>query len=163
MRDPVTRNQIRLIGGTGVAVLLLVAPQLMGQAVSSGAALNRPINARQALRQKLNRIVIPKISFDNVALPEVVKAIQSEIARTEPGGKGINFQLNPFLADVPSPTFVSSPDGTSVIPSSSPPVSEPTDFDTIFVKVSPPLHDLTLAQVLDVVMKSASTPVRFTL
>jgi hypothetical protein len=115
----------------------------------------------------LDKIVIPVVAFDDLPLPEVIKFIQREIVKSDPGGKPLNFMLNSYLVESsPAPAPVVTPDPSltpAVLSPAIAPANTPIDLDTVLIRVTPTLHDLTVTQVLDVVMKSASSPIRFTI
>jgi len=59
---------------------------------SSGVSLDEL--PEHKLKSKLHTIVIPKIDFEDITVPEAVKWLREECKRRDPGGVGINIQLN---------------------------------------------------------------------
>src|SRR5204863_8899064 len=51
---------------------------------------------RQAIQNKLDRIVLDEAFFDGVALPQVLNSLSEEAARRDPDKEGINFLINPM-------------------------------------------------------------------
>lgn len=46
------------------------------------------------LKSKLHTIVIPKIDFEDITIPEAVEWLREECRRRDPEGIGINIKLN---------------------------------------------------------------------
>ena len=53
----------------------------------------RKITAQDAIRQKLNNIIIPKITFDEVTVPTAIKYLKETSKQLDPEGNGINIFL----------------------------------------------------------------------
>jgi beta-lactamase regulating signal transducer with metallopeptidase domain len=105
---------------------------------------------RQKLKAKLDRILLKEVVFDGLPLSEVVKFLSDEARRLDPDRKGINLIINSQL-----PTLDAA--GSPVTP------TPKVDLENVIVKISLPLRDLTLGEVIDAVAKNCAHPVRTSL
>lgn len=137
----------------------------------------------QALRAKLEQIVVPEVSFDGLTLNEVIKIISSDAKRFDREKRGVNILLTSFYPDAPPgpgpiplvldaagnpiPAF-----GPIVLDAKGKPVPLPAagvvsgprrDLDTVIVSLIPPVKNVTLAQVLEIVTKTADKPIQYKL
>ena len=124
----------------------------------------------QRINQKLDTIIFPEITYDGLPLPEVVKLLDGDTKKYDPEKKGLNFMINNVATDylslnVPGP---GGPGGAAAAAAPAAPVLDPMgnpiaetttgskpDLDTVLIKVTTVLKDLTLRQVLDVICKTA--------
>src|SRR5262249_14432191 len=122
---------------------------------------------RQAIQDKLNKIIINDVFFDNLRLEDVIKTLDDEAKKRDPEKKGINFLLNanvdPPPAVAPTPVPVDNAGGGVPGAVPTPPVTLPSDQDTenigdIQVKINPAMHDLRLADVLEIITRVAKVP-----
>ena len=120
---------------------------------------------RQIIVSKLDKIRIDhfpvnKAPLVNIPLSEVVKMIDDLARRRDPTGQGINFIVAPF-AD-PATTTAAGPTGTD--PATGLPISaqgaETVDVNTIGITISLVLHDLRLADLLEIIVKAADKPIK---
>jgi type II secretory pathway component GspD/PulD (secretin)/tetratricopeptide (TPR) repeat protein len=71
----------------------------------------RKITAQDAIRQKLNNIIIPKITFDEVTVPTAIKYLKETSKQLDPEGSGINIFLRLTVGlDVAAASEVSAAD-----------------------------------------------------
>ncbi|MDB6059543.1 MAG: Type and secretion system protein [Verrucomicrobiales bacterium] len=118
---------------------------------------------RQNIFSKLEQIHLNEVSYD-LPLSEVLKTLRDESRKRDPDQKGINFLINPHSdAGIGA---VSGPDPNAP-PGTTPtaPVAAPTtvDLSQVTIKISPPLNDVTLSDVLDAITKVADVPIKFTI
>jgi hypothetical protein len=90
---------------------------------------------RSAITTKLGTIRFDSVNYENMPLSEVVKILKAETIKRDPEKKGINFMLNPNPG--------------------------PVDFDSINIRIEPPVADLRLVDVLDAIVKVADQPIRY--
>jgi type II secretory pathway component GspD/PulD (secretin)/tetratricopeptide (TPR) repeat protein len=111
---------------------------------------------RQYILSKLNSIILNEVSFD-LTLKDVLVKLRTESQKRDPDGVGINFMINP---NVEGPTPFST-DTTGAVPPAG--GAQQKDIGAeVNIKISPPLSNLRLADVLDAVQKVADSPIRFT-
>jgi hypothetical protein len=105
---------------------------------------------RQAIMFKLDRIRLDEIGWDGLPLGEVIKSLSEQSKRRDPEKRGINFILNPNIDQGAAPAAtatVTDPNTGLPIPAAAP--QEAIDMSAISIKISPPLVDVRLADVLD--------------
>lgn len=94
--------------------------------------------ARLKIMTALKSIRIPEAGYDGVPLTEVLKHLADESIKRAPDKVGLNFMINPQSDAIP-----------------------PIDISSVTVKITPPLRDLRLVDVLDAVISSASQPLHY--
>jgi hypothetical protein len=116
---------------------------------------------RRRILNKLEAIRLNHVAFDNLPLSEVVNYLQNEAKKRDPEGKGINFILNPNadLAGAAGPPAIDPATGLQV-PSQQ---IEPADINGVAIRISPPLEDVRMIDVLDAITKVADKRIRFTI
>jgi hypothetical protein len=117
---------------------------------------------RQVISNKLERIRLGNVTYDGLPLSEVVLQLREEARKRDPENKGINFLMNQNLdpGEVTSaPAVVLGPNG---LPMAAPP-TEQVDLGSILIKISPPLNDVRLVDVLDAVVKVAERPIKYSI
>ena len=111
------------------------------------------------LEAKLREIVMDEVKFDGLPLSEVMNFLSDESRKRDPEKKGINFLLNPNPPpDQASPN--SQVDPATGLPIASP--IETVDISSINVKFNLPLRHVTMADVLNAIVKVADRPVTYT-
>jgi tetratricopeptide (TPR) repeat protein len=112
---------------------------------------------RQAILSKLNNIMLDNVSFD-LPLKDVLLKLRTESQKRDPDGIGIKFMINQNV-EGPEP-FSTGTTGTV----EAAPKAEQRDIGTdVRIKISSPLHNLRLADVLDAITKVADSPIRYTI
>ena len=99
---------------------------------------------RQKIKAKLEQIRIKEVFYNNLPLSEVIKLLRDESRKEDPDKVGINFFINPSAAALD-------------------PKSSSTNLNTVTIKVNPSLVDLRLADVLDLIVKVADHPIKYTI
>jgi hypothetical protein len=84
--DPILMQRYGLLR-PGMAVLT----NLMTSPASSG----RAAKGRQAVRAKLEEIIIEEVFYQGLPLSEVVKDLKAQAVQRDPKKRGINFLINP--------------------------------------------------------------------
>jgi hypothetical protein len=117
---------------------------------------------RQVISNKLELIRLDNVKYDGLPLSEVVLQLRDEAKKRDPENKGINFLMNQNLDPgeaTPAPAVVLGPNGQPV-PA---PPTEQVDLSAISIKISPPLNDVRLVDVLDAVVKVADRPIKYSI
>ncbi len=112
---------------------------------------------RQNIRSKLDRIIIDKTSYDGLPLSEVLVGLSQKALARDPDKTGIN-----FMFDHTTP----SAGGGAIDPATGlplPAAPESQDVSAVTIRIKPELHNLRLADVLDTIVKSAATPIRYSI
>jgi hypothetical protein len=122
---------------------------------TNGPGTFRPTSTRrQAIYNKLDKIVLDDISFENQPLSEVVLKLNEESKKHDPGGAGV-----PFIFPPPTPGALGFDMyvGNVLIPGG----SSPSGVGTIPIRISPALHSARLADVLAAIVKGADKPISY--
>ncbi|PYK02778.1 MAG: hypothetical protein DME23_00985, partial [Verrucomicrobia bacterium] len=114
---------------------------------------------RQAIRNKLHRIVLNEALFDGVPLPQVLQFLSQEASRRDPDKEGINFLINPNVVASAARTTT---DPTTGQPITLPP-PEPLDMNSVIVRINPPLKNVRLADLLEAITRVANKPIRYSI
>lgn len=122
---------------------------------------------RQAIISKLDRIRIETVGpWDNLPLSEIIRILSEEARKRDPEKKGINFIINPH-AEAPSVPVAAAQaiDPTTGLPVTTlpTPTEETVDVGSINIRINPPLNDLRLAEVLEVIVKVAEKPIKYSI
>jgi hypothetical protein len=109
-------------------------------------------NARQKIYQKLNTIRLDPVMFASVPLTQALETIRKDAKSRDPDKKGVNIIIS-TEADPSAPA---------------PPAIDPAaraewDISATTVKIDPELNDLTLGQVLDIIVKVADRPIKYSI
>jgi beta-lactamase regulating signal transducer with metallopeptidase domain len=110
------------------------------------------------LEAKLREIVLDEVKIDGLPLSEVLNFLSDESLKRDPEKKGINFLLNPN-----PPQTQPSPAG-SVDPATGLPIAGPVelvDISSTSVKFNIPLRHVTMADVLDAIVRVADKPIQY--
>jgi hypothetical protein len=112
---------------------------------SSRLAAVPPDTPKRDIVDKLDSIQFPEVLFDDLPLGEALKFMGREARKLDPDGKGVNILIeeNPKTA------------------SRSKPGPWPVDLKNVIISLDPPLRDLTLAQALDAIVRTADEPIEF--
>jgi beta-lactamase regulating signal transducer with metallopeptidase domain len=118
-------------------------------------------SGKRVIMNKLEAIRLNHVFFDNLPLSEVVNYLQGEAKKRDPEGKGINFILNPNtdLDGVAGPPTIDPATGLTVPP----PQVEPADINGVAIRISPPLDDVRMLDVLDAIIKVANPRLRYSI
>jgi beta-lactamase regulating signal transducer with metallopeptidase domain len=133
--------------GSGTTNLLdLASPQpdvaATNHTVPSAWTTNSPriSEARQNLVEKLGRIRINTVYFDNLELGDVVRYLSEESRKRDPEKRGVNFML---AADTPS---------------------RKESISMVKIRLGPPpMSDIPLAGLLDAIVKAADNPIKYSI
>ncbi|MBI3881319.1 MAG: hypothetical protein HY301_14805 [Verrucomicrobia bacterium] len=148
--------------------LVTVEKKWFEQAKSGGLPVPNPIIrtnlvntgvGRQALYRKLADIRIAEVFFDGMPLSDVLKILNDEAKKSDPLKRGINFLLNNNPDEAAGAAAVRVDPTTGAAVPGAP--GEATDINTVIIKVSPAIQDLTLAEAIDAIIKGADKPIKF--
>ena len=118
---------------------------------------------RQKILSKLERIHLNEVSYD-LPLTEVLNKLRDEARKRDPDGVGINFMINPHAdaaSGAISPTDTSGAAAAGAVAVAAP--APAVDPSTITIKISPPLDNLRMSDVLDAITKVADQPIKYTI
>jgi beta-lactamase regulating signal transducer with metallopeptidase domain len=112
---------------------------------------------RRLIVNKLDRIHVPSVQYDNVSLGDVLRDMREKARDLDADKRGINFLFNP---GVPSPSGIDPATGLPVPASPGP---ETVDIHAVFIRVEPGLTNARLADVLDAIVEGASQPIKYSI
>jgi type II secretory pathway component GspD/PulD (secretin)/tetratricopeptide (TPR) repeat protein len=111
---------------------------------------------RQQIRSKLDAITLNEVTYD-LPLKDVLVKLRKESQARDPDGIGINFMIN---NNVESPPLVDT-SGAAVPPAVG---SQQQDIGAeVTIRITPPLTNLRLSDVLEAITMVADKPIRYTL
>ncbi len=118
-------------------------------------------SGRQAIMSKLDRIQLNDVKYDDMELKDVIRGLSDEARKRDPDKTGINFLI---LADSAgsgggAPGAV---DPTTGLPASALP-TESVDVGSVRIKISSPLGNVRLADVLDAIVKTSEKPIKYSI
>ena len=143
-------------------------------------------SGRQAIMSKLDHIRLDTVFYDGLPLSEVIRNLSEEVKKRDPEKKGINILINPNQETAPPTTVVAAglggaaggiggsaaaiaPPAPTIDPTTGLPITtaatttEPTDINSISIRISPALSDVRLADVLDAIQTVADHPIRYSI
>jgi len=122
---------------------------------------------RQTIITKLDRIYLDSAFYDGLPLSEVIRNLSEECKRRDPDKRGINFFIAPnadSAAVAPPPTTGVGIDPLTGLPpttAAAPP--EPIDMSSISVKMYSPASGIKLQHLLEIIVKSADRPIKYSI
>src|SRR6185503_10018855 len=114
---------------------------------------------RQAIQSKLHRIVLNEVLLEGLPLQGVLQFLSDESFKRDPDKEGINFLINPNVVTAAAQTSVDPTTGAPI--TLAPP--EAIDMATVTVRISPPLKNVRLGDVLEAISKVADKPIRYSI
>jgi hypothetical protein len=111
------------------------------------------------LEAKLREIVLDEVTFDNLPLSEVLKFMSDESRKRDSERKGINFLLNPNPPETPPPGSATIDPATGLPIGAA--ATEPIDIGVVSVRFNIPLRHVTMADVLDAIVRVADRPIQY--
>lgn len=145
---------------------------------------------RQEIMVKLDRIRLDSVIYDGLPLSEVVRNLAEESKRRDPDKRGINFIISPNAdtANPPPAPLAGGAGGlggfgggaaglgaaaygqaptydptTGQLITAAPTTPEPVDMSSISIKINPALSDVRLQDVLDIIVKVADRPIKYSI
>ena len=120
---------------------------------------------RRQINIKLDRIRLDNVFYDGLPLSEVIRNLDTDVRRRDPDKQGINFIMAPQADGAGSrgggaPTVIIDP-ATGLPITQAPIEEEPVDLGSISVKINPPLTDIRLVDLLDILVKVAERPIKY--
>ena len=114
---------------------------------------------RHNIINKLDRIILSEVKYDGLELGDVIKNLSEAAKKRDPDNLGINFLI---LADTGSANAPAAGgiDPTTGLPSAAVP-AETVDLSTVHIKITSPLNNVRLADVLDAIVKTAEKPIKY--
>jgi beta-lactamase regulating signal transducer with metallopeptidase domain len=155
---PTTAARTRPADTTQAPTVIFSAPSrpdLRASTTASGWSKFSP--DRTAIQEKLEKIVLPEVSYDGLPLSEVIKHLNDEAKKLDPEGKGVNFIMNPNVPRSPD----SAIDPNTGLPISSLPGAA-VDLNGVIINISLPIHDVRLGDLLDIIQQVADRSIEYT-
>jgi type II secretory pathway component GspD/PulD (secretin)/tetratricopeptide (TPR) repeat protein len=111
---------------------------------------------RQQIRSKLDSIMLNEVTYD-LPLKDVLAKLRNESQKRDPDGVGINFMIN---GNVESPVLVDT-SGAAAPPGVG---AQTQDIGAeVTIRITPPLTNLRMADVLEAITMVADKPIRYTI
>jgi hypothetical protein len=115
---------------------------------------------RQSIINALNDIRFDRVAFDRIPLSEVIQYLLDESRKRDPRKLGINLVLA-SAETAPSPWLAAiDPAAGSPKAATAPAASALSD---VTITINPPLTNVRLADMLDVIVKVASQPIKYSI
>jgi type II secretory pathway component GspD/PulD (secretin)/tetratricopeptide (TPR) repeat protein len=122
--------------------------------------------SRRIIYSKLNRIRLDEVKYQNLPLREVVNNLYDQAKRRDPEKRGINFiinnnvdtAVNPLAAPTGGPVPT---DPTTGLPLPQAAPAEQTDIGDASIKIDPAMTDVSLADVLDAIVKVSDKRIKY--
>jgi beta-lactamase regulating signal transducer with metallopeptidase domain len=115
--------------------------------------INATSRNRQLMRNRLENIVIDNVVYDSLPLGEVVRQLMDESMRRDPEKRGINFVFA-------QPRLTPAIDPATGLPGT---VSEPIDLKSTTIRIEPPLKNIRLIDLLEIIRRVADRPIEYTI
>lgn len=118
--------------------------------------LNVTSKNTQLMRSRLESIVLDSVAFDGLPLGEVVRMLMDESRKRDPEKRGVNFVFA-------QPRFAVSP---AIDPATGLPVGgapEPIDIKSTTIRIEPPMANIRLIDVLEIIRRVADRPIEYTI
>ncbi len=114
---------------------------------------------RQYLFDKIRRIKLDSLFYENLPLSEVIKNLSDEALKRDPDKLGVNFIVSSYI-DAATPT-----NAPTVDPATGLPVSADTavDLSGVAVRIAPALRNLTIEDALEIITKAAEKPIKYSI
>ncbi|MGO8676504.1 MAG: M56 family metallopeptidase [Limisphaerales bacterium] len=114
-----------------------------------------------ALEAKLKSIVLDEVKpMDNLPLSEVVRILIERARKGDPDGIGVNFVMD--FKEPPSPAHgAGAVDPATGLPLAVP-AAETVDLNSVGVKIPFQLHNITLWDMLNIMLKASDRPIQYT-
>jgi beta-lactamase regulating signal transducer with metallopeptidase domain/type II secretory pathway component GspD/PulD (secretin) len=131
------------------------ATPLSGQTKAAGSS-----DARRTIVNKLNSIRFDSVYYDGLPLSEVIRNLSDEARKRDPEKRGVNFIINPNVGSAAVPVASATIDPATGLPVGAP-ATEAVDLKSVSIKIVPAATDVRLADVLDMIVKSADKPIKY--
>ena len=113
---------------------------------------------RQLINSKIDNIIIAEWgTASELPLSEVIKELASEIKKNDPDRRGLNFIISSQV-DRPGPVLQQGVDPQTGQPTLQQSTEPPVEVEAYTIKVDPPLRNMRVADILDVIIKVAKPP-----
>lgn len=113
--------------------------------------------ARQLIFSKLSRITLNEMKFESKNLSEVIKDLFNESQKRDPDRLGLNMLLAPNI-DIPVPVPQLDANGQ---PIPTPAADSAPLLSDVIINIPTPLRGVTLAEMLDAIVKVADRPIKY--
>jgi hypothetical protein len=133
-----------------------------GNALSTSSS-----KARRAIASKLESIRLETAGPWDLPLSEIVRLLNDEAKKRDPDKRGINFLINPNPPEAApvgsAPGVPPAFDPTTGLPIAAAPPAEMIDINSVTIRITLPLTNVRLVDVLDAMVKCADHPIRYSI
>jgi phage tail protein X len=138
------------------------APASPASAAASASATSARLSASaERVQAKLKAIVLEEVGpMDNLPLSEVAKMLNDWARKKDPEGTGVNLLMD-FKTPSEPALGMQALDPATGLPVAAP--VETVDLNAIGIKIPFPLHNITLKDMLDVLLKASDRPIKYTI
>lgn len=119
---------------------------------AAGGFSRRTGDGGQALREKLEQIVLPDVAFDNLPLSQAVEFLRQESTKLDPAKVGVNFLFGNRRLGRPI-------DPATGLPAVN--ATEPESLQDLPVRIVPPLKRVRLVDVLEAITRVTPEPIHY--
>jgi type II secretory pathway component GspD/PulD (secretin)/tetratricopeptide (TPR) repeat protein len=118
---------------------------------------------RQKILRKLASIRMNEVTFTSLPLKEALIRLRTETQKRDPEGVGLNFMINQNVEAAGGGLGDLGGGVPAGAVAAAGPTAQQDIGSDVTISISPPLSDLSLAEVLDAITKVADKPIRFTI
>jgi tetratricopeptide (TPR) repeat protein len=124
---------------------------------------------RGRIMNKLSRIAwtgTDTVTLPGLPLSEVIKYLDEETRARDPEKRGLNYVLSQYLdIQQPNQALAGQPGGVDAFgqPLSTTPQVESFEIAQVIIRIEPALHDVTLLDVLDAIVKVAEKQIKYSI
>ena len=118
--------------------------------------MNATSKNTQLMRSRLEKIVFEQVTYDGLPLGEVVRTLIEESRHRDPEKRGVN-----FIFGKPRFHFTATIDPATGLPV--PNVAEPVDLTSTTIRIVPPINNIRLIDLLEIIKRVADRPIEYTI
>lgn len=123
--------------------------------------------SRRAIASKLEGIRLETVGPWDLPLSEIVRLLNDEAKKRDPDKRGINFLINPNPPEAApvgsAPGMPAAIDPTTGLPIAAALPTEMIDINSVTIRITLPLTNVRLVDVLDAMVKCADHPIRYSI
>lgn len=122
---------------------------------ASGKTYSALSEEKAAIQRKLRETIFPEVAWDGIPLVDIIKQLNEEARKRDPRGEGLNFVLNEQVPNNQAQAL----DPATGLPIAAPEILE---LGTAIVRIVPPVRNVRLVDVLDIIRTIADQPIDYT-
>ena len=136
--------------------VMILAPEVVVDKVESGTAMTS--EPRKRTMDKLGELRLSLVQFQGIPLGEVVRRLADEARQADPAQRGVDFQIKSMVVPAVTGPMVNIQTG---LPANGTSATNPPTAAAVKITVDPVLSNARLQDVLDAVVKGASSPIHY--